>query len=344
MIQGVIRARSAYPSAGQIATAFLLLSAVCLIVSSCPSFADEIYSPREQLMLMRERITRDLEYAKRLRGYTMTRKGKFEEIMKKAEQGVRDPNLDPEAYEQILRAAPIGLQNAERTLEKTEKAIRDLNTKLEQVDRNLENLLAEKAASDDIKRVRIGQGYQLGPGSLESVQLLRHGHDELIGLGKERFLPGDAIVTDTNGQVSVKTTWSIDSIVTIGRETHIRLEKDRSEGVEWRLQKGVVHCRVDESWRDQQVDVDDLGVGTRSHAPQREHPVIVTPETIVLGEEGSEFDVRVDEQGQTFVEVYQGKVEVKEPKKGIAYVVEPTGTSQRRRWWEEKGWWEVTSD
>ncbi len=333
MLQVGIRSRSAYLSAGQIATAFLLLSAICLVVFPCPAFADDIYSPRETLMLMRERIVRDLEYVKELRGYTMTRKGKFEEIMKKAEQGARDPNLDPEAYEQILRAAPIGLQNAERTLEKTEKAIRDLNTKLEQVDRNLENLPVEKATSDGIERVRIGQGYQLGPGSLGNVQLLRHGHDELIGLGKERFLPGDAIVTDANGQVSVKTTWSIDSIVTVGRETQIRLERDRSEGVEWRLQKGVVHCRPDESLSDEQ-----------NQRPLKVHPVIVAPETIVVGEKGSEFDVRVDERGQTFVEVYQGKVEVKEPKKGIAYVVEPTGTSKRPRWWEEKGWWEVTSE
>jgi hypothetical protein len=57
----------------------------------------------------------------------------------------------------------------------------------------------------------------------------------------------------------------------------------------------------------------------------------------VQGNDGSEYDVRIGEKGEAFVEVYRGKVEVKEPKKGTSYFVEAKPeTSNLPRWWEKE--------
>lgn len=306
---------------------------VLMAVVAGTSLAEEAYSPREKLILMRERVLRDLEYAKELRGRAMLQKGRLGEIMKKAEAGARDPNMDPEVFKTILAGAPEGMRRAEETLTKTEKIIRDLNVRLEEADRALKNLPAKDGRDYFYETLDVGKGYAIGPGTLANVQVLRHGHDETIALGKQKFLPGDTLVTDAEGQVTVKASWSTDTLVTVGPETRVQLEKDRKEGTQWRLEKGIVHCREDEF--------------VRLEAPAgsiRKLPVIVTAEAVVMGDAESEFDVRVDEKGQTFVEVYSGRVEVKEPKKGTSYFVKPEGISKAPRWWEKKEWWQVTSE
>ena len=301
-----------------------LLFLIITMTAVGTSVAEEMYSPREKLLLMKERISRDLEYARELRGLAMSQKGHLEEIMRKAKAGTKDPSIDPEAFEEILRLAPLGLRNAEETLAKTEKAIQGLTLRLEQTDNALKNLPG-KEATPFFEVLDIGGGYSVSPLNFANVQLLRHGHEETISLGQRRFLPGDTIVTDKWGQTSVKSSHASGTRLTVGPDTRIQLEKDRKEGAEWRLEKGVIHCRVYEEYLNEENPLPSKPA------------VITTADAVILGNEESEFDVRIDEKGQTFVEVYQGKVEVKEPKKGTSYVVKADpGTARLPRWWEER--------
>ena len=227
--------------------------------------------------------------------------------------------MDPEVFQKVLAAAPEGVKRADETLAKTEKAIRDLNLRLEWTDRALKNLPAKEGTTPGMEEGAVGFGYSLSSDNSANVQLLRHGQKETIPLEKNEFLPGDEIVTDSYGKTKLKTLGAGNVLVTVGPSTRMKLETDGRAGTTWNLRQGTVHCAP---------FLEDLAGG---------NSLIVTSEAVVQGEEGSEYDVRISEKGQTFVEVYRGKVEVKEPKKGTSYFVEPgAGTSKQPRWWEEK--------
>lgn len=281
--------------------------------------SEEIYSPHEKLVLMKERISRDLNDAKELRGRAMSQKGRLEEIIRKAQSGVQDRGTDPEVYKKVLVAAPAGLQHAEETRAKTETTIRELNLKLEWTERALKNLPAEEGKTHSQEIGAIGFGYSLVSSNANTIQLLRHGHEETIPLGKNQFLPGDEIITDPDSQTRLVTLGAGNVVVTVGPGTRVRLEHDGKEGATWLLRKGTVHC----------IPFTEGILG--------KNPSFVTPEAVVQGNEGSEYDVRIGEKGEAFVEVYQGRVEIKEPKKGTSYFVEAgPEASNLPRWWEER--------
>lgn len=278
--------------------------------------AEDTYSPREKLILMKERISRDLEKAQELRSQAMLQKGRLEGIIQKAKEGSLDPNTDPVVYEKVLAAAPAGLQHAEETFAKTETTIRDLNLKLGWTKRALDNLPAEEGKTHDQEIGAVGFGYSLASSNPNTIQLLRHGHEETIPLEKNQFLPGDEIITDPDSQTELVTLGAGSVIVTVGPGARVRLEHDGKEGATWLLRKGRVHCVP--------LTAGILG----------KNPSFVTPEAVVQGDEGSEYDVRIGEKGEAFVEVYQGRVEIKEPKKGTSYFVEAgADASTLPRWW-----------
>jgi len=296
-----------------------VLSLAIAISLSSLSFAEEVYSPREKLVLMKERISRDLEKAKELRGRAMSQKGRLEEIIQKAEAGVRDPNMDPQVYEKVLAAAPAGIKNADEILAKTEAAIKQLELELGWTDRALKGLAVVTKNENYDPKHDLGFGMVSGAAS-GGVSLLRHGHDKTVPLGKdELFLPGDEIITNENGQTRLSSLGSTNYKIVAGSITRLKLEQDHKEkGTVWRLNGGKVHFAP--------------SLGSASAPPR-----LVTSRGVVQGSEGSEFDVRVDDKGEVFIEAYQGRVEVKEPEKGTGYFIEAEpGAVKSPRWWEKE--------
>ncbi len=296
----------------KLALGFIIFFVFSLFTFFYAIAADAPYSPQEKLILMRERILRDLDKAKEIRGLAMSQKGRLQEIMKEAQSGQHSSNINQEVYEKVLAAAPANIKRTEEALAETEKLIRGLTLKLAWTERTLNNLAPEKPAA-------VGFGFSMASYNLANVKLLRHGQEKIIPLGKDQFLPGDEIITDKYGKTRLGTSGAVDVIVTVGAGTRLKYERDNlREGTVWKLQKGIIHCAP-------------LTEGITGR-----NPLIVTSDAIIQGEEGSEYDVRIDESGQVFVEVYRGKAEVKETQKGTSYFSEAgTGTVMLPRWWEK---------
>jgi tetratricopeptide (TPR) repeat protein len=275
-------------------------------------------TPYDNLLLMRERNLRDLEKAKQARGKAMLQKSRLQAALEHAKKGTRDPSLSKEAFDIIVAGAPAGIQRAEQTLTETAHSIKELEMKLKWTERAIKNLdSAMKPERGYDPKYEVGFGMVLQPG-LANVQVLRAGHDSAIPLGDGSFLPGDEIITDPWGQTKVSSLGSSNYVVAVGPETRLKLEQDHKiEGTVWSLNKGIVHYSP--------LTQD----GNANPARLR------TPDSIVQGSPDSEFDVRISDKGETFVEVYRGRVEVQEPMKGASYFIDSKTDGARtvKPWW-----------
>jgi len=260
-------------------------------------------SPFDNLMLIRTRILRDLEKAKELRGNATLQKSRLQTLVSEGRQD-----------DQVA----AGIENAEQTLIKTEQTIKALEMKLGYTDRAIENMdSALKPRKNYNAEFDSGFGMVLQGANNANVQLLRSGHDSTIPLGNDRFLPGDEIITDASGHTKVSSLGSSNYVIAVGTDTRLKLEEDhKSRGTVWSLNQGVVHYSC-------------LTAGM-SAPPAR----LRTRDSIVQGTPDSEYDVRINEKGETSVEVYRGRVEVQEPLKGVSYFVEAKpDNAGRPAWW-----------
>ena len=293
-----------------------------LFLASSASYAPTAAntSPYDTLLLMRERIKRDLDKAKEIRGKAMLQKSRLEALMEKVRQGAQDPNIDQETFHKILEGAPAGIADAERSLTTTEQTIKDLELKMKWTQRAIDNLdSAMKPEKKYDPANDLGFGMVLQP-TLANVQLLRHGQTGTSPLGEGQFLPGDEIVSDKLGHTTVSSLGSANYVIAVGPETRLKLEQDdKTKGTVWSMSEGVIHYSP-------------LGVGSDT-LPAR----MRTPDSIVQGSPDSEFDVRINAKGETSIEVYRGKVEVREPAKGTSYFVDSAKDRPTTdHWWEKE--------
>ncbi len=297
----------------------LILAILTFVVLGVGNAAEAV-TPYESMLLIRERNLRDLERAKELRGKAMLQKSRLQTIVEKAKRGAQDPKLDKETLNKILEGAPAGIQNAKKTLTETERAIKNIQMNLEWIERainNSGNALKPNKGYNPVGDV--GFGMVLQP-TFANVQLLRPGHKNTIPLGQEKFLPGDEIVSDKLGHTAVTSLGSENYVIVVGPVTRLKLEQDdKKKGTIWSLSQGVVHYAP-------------LGANAAAGPA-----LLRTPDSIVQGSPDSEYDVRVNDKGETSVEVYQGRVEVQEPNKGVSYFVDAkTNKPTTTRWWEKK--------
>jgi len=277
--------------------------------------------------LIRERIQRDLNHAKVIHDQASLQKSRLQTIMGKARREIQDSDADKENFNKILAGAPAGIAEAERAIAKAEKAIKELELKKQWNDDVLAGIERSESAED--KRATtaalVGQGWVFDRPS-GNVQIKRYGHEELISLGKSKILPGDQITTDAWGHTIVGTLNSGNSVLAIGKETHVKLESDdRDNGTVWNVYHGIIH-------------IAPLTPQMMAVKP----PLVTTPDGEVQGGADSAFDVRVNEKGVTSIVVYQGQVKFKDAKTKMIHEFNPAETNSAavNSWWTEKWPWE----
>lgn len=265
-------------------------------------------SPYENLIMIREQIKRDLEQAKERRGQAVLQKSRLESILETAQAGKHTPDLDEETFNQILKAAPGGIEEAKQVLSETEAEIQKLEMRSQWTERAIKNLdesMKPERGREDSAKYALGFGMVLSGPATANVGLVRAGHDGAIPLGDNSFMAGDEVVTDKMGHAELSSLGASNYVIALDNQTRLKLEEDHKErGTVWTLNEGRIHSSPI--------------VPEYPQPPAR----IRTRDSVIQGSPDSEFDVRINAKGETTLEVYRGKVEVQEPAKGTSYFVE----------------------
>ncbi|HTL70975.1 MAG TPA: FecR domain-containing protein [Candidatus Eisenbacteria bacterium] len=278
--------------------------------------AAEEQSPREKILTIRARALRDRSAAEALRRDAQTQISNARSILERAKANPGDPAI--KGREEVLQRAPEALSYGERVLAKAEKGIQEAELRVRWADRALANL---KEGPDAPKQFYAGGAFPLSlrwRGQVKVTAGDREG--KVFQLDQRGILPDDLIETGGDARVEIMSYYNPDNVLTLGPDTEFSLAKDSQTGTRWNLLKGKIHSAP---------------VSLDSKLPPR----ITTPRGDVEASPGSEFDIVVDEEGQTTVTPYRGEVKVV-PFKGDSVWPDLVTYEDRKPvktpWWEEK--------
>ncbi|MBI4971571.1 MAG: hypothetical protein HZC17_07020 [Candidatus Omnitrophica bacterium] len=297
------------------------IAAVLVIALFFPSiaFSETPESPREKILIVKERAVRDREKAIELKSKAETQITNARAIMDRAAANPDDPSLKNK--EQVLALAPGALKYGEEVLVKAEKNIQDADLKIIGADRALKYLNDATVEKQGMKKqFYSGGAFPLLVTWQGQVGVSAAGNWKNVPLTENGILPGDMLNTGKDSQLELLSFYCPDNVLTVGAETQLVLSKDNPEETRWGLMSGKIHSRPTS---------DD------SKIPPR----IVTPKGVIEAAPGSEFDVIVAEDGQTTVTPYKGDVKLTAFKDQSPFWDDVVSGDKKKT---EKPWWELS--
>lgn len=288
---------------------------LCLLSSSF-ALAQSDASPRENILIAKERARTDLAKAAELKSKAETQIRNARAIMERASANPLDPTL--RNREQVLARAPGALKYGEEVLAKADKALREAELRILWSDRALKYL----PDNGEQKQVIAGGAFPLASRWQGEAEIISRETFEPSSLEQTGIFPGDYLATKKGAILQVSTFFRPDQTLTVGPETEIGLQKDNPEETRWGLLKGKVHS-------------------ASAYYIDKAPPRIHTPKGVVEASPGSEFDVEVLENGQTIITPYTGDVKLAAYKDDLLLSEEMFSPAEGQA--KEKPWWETAN-